>query len=280
MDLKKLVAFQGINGANSEMAIHQYFGDEVETYPCASFEELFEAVRTNKAHYGLLPVENAFAGSVSGAYELLMEHDFRIQAEIIYHVHHALLTTHGNTIDDLKYVRSHPQALAQSARFLKRYNLTPVRWYDTAGAAKDLDPFKDKGVGVLASTRAAELYNLDILMEEVEDVQYNLTRFFLLGNEDAERGEHNKTSIVFATRNQPSALYDCLSVFAAHDINLTKLESRPRQNRPWEPIFFLDFEGHWGDPDCQNALTRLLQKASFVKMLGSYPAAKTDSVGL
>jgi len=279
-NLQTKVAFQGINGANSEMAILQHFGENVEPYPCASFEELFEAVQTEQVQHGLLPVENAFAGSVSGAYELLMEHDFHIQAEVIYHVHHALLALPDEELSNLKYIRSHPQALAQSARFLKRYNLTPVRWYDTAGAAKDLDKLHDKGVGVLASTLAAKLYGLDILMEEVEDVQFNLTRFFLLGKVEAEAGEKNKTSIVFATRHHPSALYDCLSVFADHDINLTKLESRPRQNRPWEPIFFLDFEGHWRDPECQNALTRLLQKSSFVKMLGSYPVANSDSVGL
>jgi prephenate dehydratase len=111
---------------------------------------------------------------------------------------------------------------------------------------------------------------------------FNFTRFFVLGHDDPPRGEYNKTSLVFATRHRPAALYECLGEFASRDINLTKIESRPRRNRPWEPVFYLDFEGHWQDPICQEALARLLQRASFVKMLGSYPAVKTEraSVGI
>jgi prephenate dehydratase len=112
-------------------------------------------------------------------------------------------------------------------------------------------------------------------------VPFNYTRFFILGDDDPQPGEFNKTSIVFATRNRPAALYECLGEFATRGLNLTKIESRPRRNRPWEPIFFLDFEGHWHDPACQEAMARLLQRASFVKMLGSYPAVKTtQSVGI
>jgi prephenate dehydratase len=109
---------------------------------------------------------------------------------------------------------------------------------------------------------------------------FNYTRFFVLGHDDPPRGDFNKTSIVFATRNSPAALYECLGEFAQRRLNLTKIESRPRRNRPWEPVFFLDFEGHWQDALCQEALARLLQRASFVKMLGSYPAVKTQSVGI
>jgi prephenate dehydratase len=121
---------------------------------------------------------------------------------------------------------------------------------------------------------------LDVLATEIEDAQFNFTRFFALGHDDPPRGEFNKTSLVFATRNRPAALYECLGEFALRGLNLTKIESRPRRNRPWEPVFFLDFEGHWQDPLCQEALARLLQRASFVKMLGSYPAVKTQSVGI
>lgn len=281
--LRPLVAFQGVQGAYSEQAIRQHFGDTADVYPCPVLSDLFDAITSQKVTYGMLPVENALAGAVSQAYEMLMDSDLRIQGEVIVHVHHALLAPRGTNFDDIKCVRSHPQALAQCDRFLKRNGFETVPWYDTAGSARDLANAPEPHTAAIASELAAELYNLDILEAQIEDVVFNYTRFFLLGHDDPPRGEYNKTSIVFATRHRPSALYDCLGEFAQRGLNLTKIESRPRRNRPWEPIFFLDFEGHWQDPVCQEALARLLQRASFVKMLGSYPAVQTSresSVGL
>lgn len=278
--LPDIIAFQGIRGANSDLAIHQHFGDQIAVHPCSDLDMLFAAVRDGTARYALVPIENSFAGAVSGAYELLMNADYRIQAEVILHVHHALVAMPGKKINDLRAVRSHPQALAQCERYLQRHNLAPIAWYDTAGAAKDLIEQASADVGAIATTIAAELYGLEVLDEQIEDDPYNYTRFFVIGNEDPPRGDYNKTSLVFATRNRPAALYDCLGEFATRGLNLTKIESRPRRTRPWEPMFYLDFEGHWQDTACQEALTRLLQKASFVKMLGSYPAVKTDTIGM
>jgi prephenate dehydratase len=278
--LRDCVAFQGIHGAYSEQALRQHFGDSVDVFPCADLTRLFDVIQAEQVRYAILPVENALAGAVNMAYELLMDSDLRIQAEVILHVHHALMAPKGTKLEDLKQVRSHPQALAQCAKFLQRYGITPVPWYDTAGSAKDLAADLEPNTGAIASELAAQLYGLDILGREIEDVPFNFTRFFVLGNDDPPRGEFNKTSIVFATRNSPAALYDCLGEFAQRRLNLTKIESRPRRNRPWEPVFYLDFEGHWQDPVCQEALARLLQRASFVKMLGSYPAVKTQSVGI
>lgn len=274
--MRPLVAFQGVHGAYSEQAIRQHFGDTVDVYPCPVLSNLFEAIDSNKVTYAMLPVENALAGAVSQAYEMLMDSDLRIQGEVILHVHHALLAPRGTKMSDIRWVRSHPQALAQCDRFLKRNGFEAVPWYDTAGAARDLAANPEPCTAAIASQLAGELYELDILATEIEDVAFNFTRFFTLGHDDPPRGEYNKTSIVFATRHRPSALYDCLGEFAQRGLNLTKIESRPRRNRPWEPVFYLDFEGHWQDPVCQEALARLLQRASFVKMLGSYPAVKTS----
>ncbi len=274
------VAYQGIPGANSEIAVRQHFGPDVDCLPCQDFNHLFDALQSGEADYSLLPVENALAGSVSGAYEMLLDHDVRIQAEVILHVHHALLGNTGTTLNDIKQVRSHPQALMQCERFLKRYNLEPVGWYDTAGSAQDLSHDPQPGLGAIATELAAELYGLEIVAKEIEDEPYNYTRFLLMGHGDPEPSDYNKTSIVFATRNQPAALYQCLGEFAKRDLNLTKLESRPRRNRPWEPLFYLDFEGHWQDPKCQDVLTQLLHLTSFVKMLGSYPAVRSGTVGM
>jgi prephenate dehydratase len=275
------VAFQGIHGANSELAIRQFFGSEVTTTPVESLTALFEAINSRRVTYALLPIENALAGAVAQAYELLMESDLRIQADVILHVHHALMAKPGVPLRALTAVRSHPQALAQCEKFLQRNRLQPIAWYDTAGAAYDLaqDDQANGSIGALASELAAELYGLEVLAREVEDVPFNFTRFFVLGHDEPARGEYNKTSIVFATRHHPGALYECLGEFATRGINLTKLESRPRRNRPWEPVFFADFEGHWQDAVVLEAMARLLQRASFVKMLGSYPASKTEWVG-
>jgi len=279
--LPDCVAFQGIHGAYSEQAIRQHYGDTITSFPTPTLSDLFEAMHTRQARYAMLPVENALAGAVNQAYELLMDSDLRIQAEVILHVHHALMAPKGVKLEDLKRVRSHPQALAQCDKFLKRHKIEPVPWYDTAGSAHDLahEP-ADGHTGAIASELAANLYDLDLLATQIEDVPFNFTRFFLLADDDPERGEFNKTSIVFATRNRPAALYECLGEFAQRNINLTKIESRPRRNRPWEPIFFVDIEGHWQDHLVQEALARLLQRASFVKMLGSYPAVKNQSIGI
>ncbi len=275
------VAFQGIHGAYSEQALRQHFGDSAVGYPCPTLTDLFDAILSRQVKFGILPVENAFAGAVNQAYELLMDSDLRIQAEVILHVHHALQAPPGVALEDLTCVHSHPQALAQCDSFLRRSSIQPIPWYDTAGSAKDLATEGGDGhTAAIASELAAELYGLNILARQIEDVQFNYTRFFILGDDDPPRGEFNKTSLVFATRNRPAALYECLGEFALRGLNLTKIESRPRRNRPWEPIFFLDVEGHWQDTNCQEALARLLQRASFVKMLGSYPAVKNQSVGI
>jgi prephenate dehydratase len=278
--LRDTIAFQGVHGAYSEQAIRQHFGDAASVRPCPTLSDLFGLIQSNEVRYGILPVENALAGAVNQAYELLLDYDLRIQAEVILHVHHTLLATEGYSIEDIHHVRSHPQALAQCEKFLKRYNIAPVPAYDTAGSAKYVSENKPESTGAIASRLAGELYNLAIIAEEIEDVPFNFTRFFVLGHEDPPRAAYNKTSLVFATRNRPAALYECLGEFARRGLNLTKIESRPRRNRPWEPVFYVDFEGHWQDENAQEALVRLLQHASFVKMLGSYPAVQTTSVGI
>lgn len=275
-----LVAFQGVHGAYSEQAVRQHFGDSVEVYPCPSLSDLFDVIHSGKVKYAILPVENALAGAVSQAYELLMDSDLRIQADVILHVHHALVAPANTAFEDIKRVRSHPQALAQCELYLKRHGFEALPWYDTAGAARDIAADPEPGTAALASEITGELYNLNVIAKEIEDVPHNYTRFFILGHDDPPRGEYNKTSLVFATRHRPAALYECLGEFATRGLNLTKIESRPRRNRPWEPVFYLDFEGHWQDTACQEALARLLQRASFVKMLGSYPAVRTPSVGM
>lgn len=272
--MSMVVAFQGEHGAYSEEAARQYFGEQVTTLPCQSFEKIFESLQQGSATYGMLPVENSLAGTVASTYELLMEYDFRVRGEHIIPIHHHLLAPQGTTLEEVKQVKSHPQALAQCEKFIRRRGWQPIVDYDTAGSAKKLAENPEPFTAAIASGLAGKLYNLNVLEKGVEDDPSNSTRFFVIGRDDAERSDPSKTSLVFAVRHRPSALHRCLGAFAAHEINLTKLESRSMRGRPWQYLFYLDFEGHWQDPQVEAALVELLRQAAFVKMFGSYPAAR------
>ena len=273
-----LVAFQGIAGAYSEQALRQFFGGEAESVPYKALSDIFYAVESGETEYGMLPVENAVAGSVSQSYELLLEHDLHIHADVILHVRHMLLGLPGSSLDELKQVKSTPQTLAQCQRYLARHNLQASPGFDTAGSARDVAELEDPTVGAIASELAAELYGLEILDRSIEDSQFNYTRFLVLSRENPPRSRQSKTSLLFATPHTPGVLYECLGEFARRGINLTKLESRPRHNAPWRYFFYFDFEGHYQDPICEAAMMGLLRRASFVKLLGSYPAAITPTL--
>ena len=273
-----LVAFQGEHGAFSEEAIRQHFGDEAETLPCHAFEDIFAAVDEGQADYGAVPVENSVAGSINKAYDLLLEHDLKVWGEIFLRVRHNLMAPPGTRLEDIREVRSHPQALAQCERFLNRHGWRAKPWYDTAGSARDLAENPEPGVAVIASKLAAAIYGLEVLAPGIEDLTFNYTRFFIIGRGEPPYTPDAKTSLVFATAHSPGALVACLNEFASRGINLTKLESRPRRNRPWHYVFYLDFEGHWQDARQREALVALLARAAFVKLLGSYPAAKMPEI--
>jgi prephenate dehydratase len=268
-----IVAFQGEPGAYSQQAVRQHFGPSVTTLPCRSFTDLFDAIHRGQATMGMLPVENSLAGAVIPAYDRLLDHDLRIQAEVVVRVEHCLLAPAGAVLSELRRALSHPQALAQCEHTLRRLGIEPVAHYDTAGAARDLAANPEPGTAAIASALAAETYGLDILAHNLEDELLNFTRFFVLGAAEPPRRDPSKTSIVFATRHVPGALHAVMNELASRDINLTKIESRPRRNRPWHYLFYVDFEGHEDEPHVQQALLGILKRATFLKVLGSYPAA-------
>lgn len=273
---QSLVAFQGEVGAYSEQAVRQHFGEEVETLPCRTFSQIFAAVQNGRASHGMLPVENSLAGTVIPAYDLLVDHDLRVQGEAVLRVSHCLMAAPGTALSDLKRVKSHHQALAQCEKTLRRMRIEPVDYYDTAGAARDLAANPEPGTAAIAGELAAEAYGLEILARGVEDLDFNYTRFFVLGRTDPPRQDPSKTSIIFTTRHVPGALHAVMGEMARRDLNMTKIESRPRRNRPWHYLFYVDFEGHEDDPAVQEALLGILKKSSFLKVLGSYPAARPE----
>jgi len=273
--MTKKVAFQGVSGAYSEEAILEYFGKDIDRIACNTLEEVFLKVENGEAEFGMLPVENAATGSVARSYELMMDFDLTIFAEVILRVRHMLMANPGIKTSALKRTRSHPQALAQCQRYLTRHKLEPEPAFDTAGSARDLAANPDKTTSVIASALCAELYGLQILDKDIEDFPFNYTRFFLLSKEEAPLAQRNKTSLVFSTPHKPGGLFECLGEFAKRNINLTKIESRPRLNKPWQYIFYLDFEGHSKEIKVEAAILGLLRRSSFVKLLGSYQAATT-----
>lgn len=271
--MNKKIAFQGAHGAYSDEAIRQNFPD-AQTIPNEHFNHIFQSVLSGAANAGMVPVENSIAGTVAQVYELLLEYDLRVQAELIFRVEHMLLGLPETTLNDIVRVKSHPQALSQCETYIRRRHLQVVAANDTAGSAANLAQNGDKGLAVIASRLAGQLYNLNVLEQNIEDTPQNYTRFFVVGYDESTRDERpQKTSVVFAVRHKPAALYDCLGAFAENEINLTRLESRSRRSKPWQYWFYLDFEGHVEDPASKRALNGLLRYASFVKLLGSYPAA-------
>lgn len=269
-----VVAYQGEPGANSQEAIYQHLGAQVTTLACRSFDDVFTAVEEGKATVGLLPVENSTAGSINSAYDLLLDHDLRVVGEVKFRVRHCLLAVPGTHPEDIVRVKSHPQALAQCDRYLRTRGWEPVPAYDTAGAARQLAEHPEPGTAIIASALAGQTYGLETLDASIEDSIDNTTRFFLLGREEPAPAKRNKTSIVFATLHTPGALYSVLGELASRGINLTKIESRPRRNRPWHYVFYVDLEGHWQDSGVNRALMGLLTRTAFLKLLGSYPAAE------
>jgi prephenate dehydratase len=266
------IAFQGEDGAYSQQAIFEILGEGTGTLACHSFLEIFKAIDFGHADLGMLPIENSTAGAINQSYDLLLDYDLKITREVIFRVSHALLAIPGVATSDVRRVYSHPSALDQCTRYIAEHGWKPVTAYDTAGAAKLLAESREKDAAVIASELAAQHYGLQILDRGVEDWD-NFTRFFVIGREEPPPTEKSKTSIVFATRHIPGALYACMGEFASRGINLTKLESRPDRKRPWHYVFYLDFEGHWQDPHCKESLANLLGLTSFLKVLGSYPAA-------
>lgn len=269
----KTVAFQGERGAYSENAVYQFFGSTAEAKPCRDFRDVFESVKKQEAQAGVVPVENSIEGSVNQNYDLFFTYDLKVCGEVIVKVAHCLIANPGTSLDAVKAVYSHPQALAQCRSFLERLNCELIPTYDTAGSVKLIKEKKLTNAAAIASQKAAELYGMKILARDIADNPENYTRFFVLSKEDSPITGKDKTSIIFSAKHEPGSLYHALGEFAKRNINLTKIESRPTKKTPWEYNFYLDFEGHRTEPRCAEALKTLEKYAIFVRILGSYPKA-------
>ncbi|HLW02370.1 MAG TPA: prephenate dehydratase [Ktedonobacterales bacterium] len=265
------IAFQGERGAYGEEAVVAYFGAQVIPVPKKSFAEVFDAVTSGETDAGLVPIENSQAGSINEVYDLLRSHQLFVNGEICRPINHCLLCLPGQALGQIKRVLSHPQALAQSDAYLRGLDVEIVAAYDTAGSAKLIREQMMEGVAAVASARAAELYQLDILASGIQTIKDNYTRFIVLERQPgAAPTAPAKTMLILATAHTPGALHGALGEFAARDINLLKLESRPSREKPWEYVFYLDIEGTPQQEPVAQALAALKKKAAFVQVLGAF----------
>jgi chorismate mutase/prephenate dehydratase len=267
------VGFQGERGAFSEDAATKLFGKNIDFAPCIRLKEVFGLVSQDRVEFGVVPLENSQAGSINDTYDLLLAYPLNIFAEVILRVSHCLMALPGEKLADIKTIHSHPQALAQCEEFLSELTAEIMPSYDTAGSAKMIKEKKLRNCAAIASKRAADIYGLEILALEIETSANNYTKFVAISKQKPKPAQRDKTSLVFAAEHKPGSLYQILGIFANRNINLTKLESRPSRAKPWEYVFYADFEGHQDGQVYKEAIRELQREATFLKILGSYPQA-------
>jgi len=271
------LAFQGEKGAYSHIACEEIFkGAEIKN--CSTFEETFKFTFENEDVTAIIPLENSLAGRVADIHYLLPKYKLQIYGEHFQKVEHCLLSKQDAEMKDIKYIRSHAQAIGQCQNIIKKNNFKSIISADTAGSAKDLADNKDKSIAAIASSLAAKIYGLKILKKNIEDESGNITRFLIMGKKinqpEYEKNKKYITTCIFRLKSEPSALYKSLGGFATNQINLTKLESFSVKNTFDQANFYLDLEGHIEEKAVQKSLEELGFHTVSLDILGVYEASK------
>lgn len=267
------IAYLGPEGTYTQAAVLKQFGHSVNTVALRTIPEVFKAVQSENAHFGIVPIENSTEGVVTHTLDMLLKSELKICGEILLRIQHNLLS---NEVDlaDIKTIYAHEQALAQCRNWLNRYvphaELQPV---GSNGAAASFAA-KESGTAAIAGVMASDFYGLGILAAGIEDETNNTTRFLVIGHQDLEPTDSDKTSLVVSSNNHPGLLHKLLEPIARHGINMTRLESRPSRQGIWEYVFFIDIEGHQSNENVQSLLTEIQGLSSLFKVLGSYPVGK------
>ena len=273
---KNKIAFQGELGAYSHIAINELF-DNPEIKTCATFEETFKVAFDNEDYKIVIPLENSLAGRVADIHYLLPKYKLQIHAEHFQKVEHNLLAKENTKLEDIKYVRSHSQAIGQCQKIIMERKFKTIISADTAGSAKELSDGKDNSIAAIASKLSAEIYKLKILKENVEDEKGNETRFLIMGKNvqqpEYKKGKKYITTCIFRLKSEPAALYKSLGGFATNQVNMTKLESFSVKNTFAQTNFYLDFEGHLEEKSVQNAMEELGFHTESLDILGVYEAS-------
>ncbi len=274
------IAYAGEPGAFAEDAVLAAFGDQARL-PVGSFREVFDSVSARRAIAGVVPIENVINGTVRENYDLLLEYELHIVSEVVVPVRLCLAALPGQRIEAIERVYSHIQALGQAEAFLRARPWQLLTTYNTAGAGKSILNRSERGAAAVLSPRAAALFGLEVLADEIGDMLGNRTRFVVLAELGAstplleiDPETPRRTTLVLAVRNEPGTLLAVLRVFAEHGLNMSKLESRPSRERAWEYVFWIDLDADDAEPATQAALTALGPVTSMVRVLGSYPKAQ------
>ena len=275
--IKAKIAFQGELGAYSHIAINELFKNpDIKT--CSTFEETFKVAFDNEDYKIIIPLENSLAGRVADIHYLLPKYKLQIYAEHFQKVEHNLIAKKDTQLKDIKFVRSHAQAIGQCQKIIIQNKYKTIISADTAGSAKELSDGDDNSIAAIASKLSAEIYNLKILKENIEDEKGNVTRFLIMGK-NVQQPEFNKekkyiTTCIFRLKSEPAALYKSLGGFATNQVNMTKLESFSVKNTFAQTNFYLDFEGHIEEKPVQNAMEELGFHTESLDILGVYEASK------
>jgi prephenate dehydratase len=269
------IAYQGEPGAFSQQAACKVFGSEMISAPCHSPDDVFTAVIRKRAEFAVIPIENTLAGSIYRNYDLLARHPLVVVAETSLRIEHNFIAHRGAGLRQIRRVYSHPAALEQCSRFLRRFkSLDQVSFYNTAGSVKFIHDQGLEQAAAIASVDAARIYGMKILRRGIEDDPENYTRFLVMARKGQLPPGGEKTGIVFGLENQPGVLFKALSVFALRNIDLVKIESRPIRGKPWQYLFYIDLQSDIRSRECSHALRHLRELAPFLKVLGSYPVIK------
>lgn len=264
------VVYQGAEGSYSQAAMKKFFGDQVKSFHVDTFRDAMTAIEEGSADFAVLPIENSTAGIVSEIYDLLVEFENYIVGEQIIRIEHCLLAVPGTKEEEIRAVYSHPQSLMQSARFLSERDWSQISMPNNAFAARKVAQEGNRTQAAIASAYAGETYGLEILRKGINQEENNSTRFIIVTNQKIFRKDASKVSICFEIPHRSGSLYHMLSHFIYNNLNMTKIESRPIEDRNWEYRFFIDFDGNLADSAVKNALRGLRDEARNMKILGNY----------
>ena len=270
LEVQLTVAYLGPPATHTHLACLQHFGNSIQSLAQESIQDVFEAVEKAKASYGMVPIENSTEGVVNRTLDVLIESEVKICGEVRIRISHDLLSRSGRA-EDIEKIYSHPQALEQCRKWLRK-TLPHVPLVETVSTAKAAQfAVEDPKAAAIANFSAARIYDLKVIESQIEDYLNNYTRFLILSRENSKRTGRDKTSLLLSIPHTPGSLYQVLRSFSERGINLTKIESRPVKGRPWEYVFFLDFEGHVTDSQIIETMAELKKNVLFLKVLGSYP---------